>query len=175
MWQRTSSQCDGQRIPAKQIHWLYFSEEGIASGEAEGAKLDLRNAHFELLDLAQLDACRAFDVIFGFDAIHDLAKPRTVLENVHAALRNGGTFFMDDVRTSSYLENNIGHPIGRFIYLWSLTHCMPLSLAQNGEGLGAAWGVERAMEYLASAGFHSVEVKVPEGELIHCIYVCTKE
>ena len=52
---------------------------------------------------------------------------------------------------------------------------MPLSLAQNGEGLGAAWGVERAMEYLRGAGFQKVEIKVPEGELIHCIYVCTKE
>jgi hypothetical protein len=41
--------------------------------------------------------------------------------------------------------------------------------------LGAAWGVERAMEYLANAGLQNVEVKVPEGELIHCIYVCTKE
>ncbi|HLZ21812.1 MAG TPA: class I SAM-dependent methyltransferase [Ktedonobacterales bacterium] len=173
---------DGHRLnvmadafPHSRFTGYDFSTEGIAKGNAEAAKLELTNAHFELLDLARLDTPDAFDVIIGFDAIHDLAQPRTVLQNVYAALRAGGTFFMDDVRTSSSLENNIGHPLGPLIYLWSLTHCMPLSLAQNGEGLGAAWGVERATEYLRRAGFQKVEVKVPDGELIHCIYVCTKE
>lgn len=152
-----------------------FSADGVAAARAEAQEHQLANVRFERQDLAELAVRGAFDVIFGFDAIHDLAKPRVVLRAVYDALRRGGTFFMDDVRASSFLEKNVGHPLGPLIYLWSLTHCMPLSLAQNGEGLGAAWGQERALEYLAEAGFGDVVVKEPEGELIHCVFVCTKE
>ena len=44
-------------------------------------------------------------------------------------------------------------------------HCMTVSLAQNGEGLGAMWGEEKTREYLAKAGFRSAEKK----ELAHDI------
>jgi N-acetylglutamate synthase-like GNAT family acetyltransferase len=36
-------------------------------------------------------------------------------------------------------------------------HCMTVSLAQGGEGLGAMWGEEKTREYLARAGFGAVE------------------
>jgi hypothetical protein len=32
-------------------------------------------------------------------------------------------------------------------------HCMTVSLAQGGEGLGAMWGEEKTREYLQAAGF----------------------
>jgi hypothetical protein len=44
-------------------------------------------------------------------------------------------------------------------------HCMTVSLAQGGEGLGAMWGEEKTREYLARAGFQSVE----KHELAHDI------
>ena len=36
-------------------------------------------------------------------------------------------------------------------------HCMTVSLAQGGEGLGAMWGEEKTREYLTRAGFRSVD------------------
>ncbi len=38
-------------------------------------------------------------------------------------------------------------------------HCMTVSLAQGGAGLGAMWGEETALEMLAEAGFGEVEVE----------------
>jgi hypothetical protein len=35
-------------------------------------------------------------------------------------------------------------------------HCMTVSLAQGGEGLGAMWGEERTRQY-QQAGFRSIE------------------
>ena len=43
--------------------------------------------------------------------------------------------------------------------------CMTVSRAQGGEGLGAMWGEEKTREYLASAGFRTVEKR----ELAHDI------
>ena len=40
----------------------------------------------------------------------------------------------------------------------SCMHCMTVSLAQGGEGLGAMWGRETAERYFRDAGFGSVEV-----------------
>lgn len=41
-----------------------------------------------------------------------------------------------DIRASSHVHRNIGHPIGTFLYTVSTMHCMTVLLAQGGEGLG---------------------------------------
>jgi hypothetical protein len=35
-------------------------------------------------------------------------------------------------------------------------HCLSVSLAQAGEGLGTMWGEEKTRRYLRSAGFGSI-------------------
>ena len=35
-------------------------------------------------------------------------------------------------------------------------HCMTVSLAQGGDGLGAMWGEEMTRQYIENAGFRSV-------------------
>lgn len=44
---------------------------------------------------------------------------------------------MQDIQGSSQVHNNIGHPIGTFLYTVSTMHCMTVSLVQDGDGLGA--------------------------------------
>jgi hypothetical protein len=51
-------------------------------------------------------------------------------------------------------------------------HCMTVSLAQGGEGLGACWGEEKARELLTEAGFTSVEVSRVEGDPLNAYHVC---
>ena len=60
---------------------------------------------------------------------------------------------MQDIKGSSHVHKNIGHPLGTFLYTVSCMHCMTVSLAQGGEGLGAMWGEEKTREYLQRAGF----------------------
>jgi hypothetical protein len=45
------------------------------------------------------------------------------------------------------------HPLAPFLYTASTMHCMTVSLAQGGEGLGTMWGEELAREVLREAGF----------------------
>jgi hypothetical protein len=65
---------------------------------------------------------------------------------------------MQDIHASSRTAANVDHPLGTFLYTVSCMHCMTVSLAQGGEGLGAMWGEERTREYLKAAGFASIEV-----------------
>src|SRR5947207_13293720 len=161
-------------FPASTFISYDVTERSIDRAKAEAVQLGLTNVSFVVQDVSELGLRDAFDVITGFDAIHDLAKPRAVLRAVHAALRTGGTFFMADGRASSRLEENESHVLGPWFYVWSLAHCMTLSLGQNGEGLGSMWGEERALEYLSEAGFRDVLVRTKEADLINCYYICTK-
>ena len=81
---------------------------------------------------------------------------------------------MQDIRGSSHVYHDIGHPLGTFLYSVSTMHCMTVSLAQGGEGLGAMWGEERARRMLAGAGFASVEVKQLPHDFINYYYIARK-
>jgi Zn-dependent membrane protease YugP len=63
------------------------------------------------------------------------------------------------------------HLTGPFFYTVSLFHCMTVSLALDGEGLGAMWGEQRALEMLGDAGFKDVEVKQVDGDLFNNFYI----
>ena len=64
---------------------------------------------------------------------------------------------MQDIKGSSHVHSNIGHPLGTFLYAVSAMHFMTVSPAQGGEGLGAMWGEEKTREYLSRARFRSVD------------------
>jgi len=152
-----------------------FSEEGIGRAQEEATRMNLSNARFEQLDVATLRETAAYDLITVFDAIHDQAKPAVVLQNISHALRVDGTFFMIDVAASSELGNNLEHPLGTFLYSISTAHCMTVSLALDGDGLGAMWGEEMAKRMLAEAGFEKVSVQRIENDIFNNYYIATKE
>jgi len=151
-----------------------FSEEGVAAGAAEAKAMGLSNATFRAQDAATLSEPGRFDFVMAFDAIHDQGHPRKVLRNIARALKPDGTFLMVDIAASSNLEENIGNPWAPLFYGWSTMHCMTVSLAQGGEGLGTCWGEEKARELLAEAGFKSVDAKQVEGDPINYYYICRK-
>ena len=76
-----------------------------------------------------------------------------------------------DFKFSSNLENNIGNPFAAMYYGISTMHCMTVSLAEGGAGLGTVWGIELAESMLHDAGFSQVEV-VDSPRPQNCIYIC---
>ena len=110
-------------------------------------------------------------LVTAFDAIHDQADPAGVLRNVAAALRPGGVFLMQDVRACSHVRGNLDLPLGPFVYTISCMHCMSVSLAAGGAGLGAAWGKELALTMLAEAGFGRVRVETLPHDMLNYYYV----
>ncbi|HXV82812.1 MAG TPA: methyltransferase domain-containing protein [Candidatus Binatia bacterium] len=146
--------------PKSRFTGMDLASEAILAGWEEAAEKKLRNVEFMVSDLSNFDEKaekEAFDVVTTFDAIHDQAQPLRVLKGIHRTLRRDGIYLMQDIKGSSQVDKNIDHPLGTLLYTVSCMHCMTVSLAQGGEGLGAMWGEEKTREYLARAGFQSVE------------------
>lgn len=146
--------------PNSRFSGIDLSSEAIGTAHGEALEKGLKNIEFSVRDLSNFDETAepaTFDVITTFDAIHDQAKPLNVLKGIYRALKADGLYLMQDIRGSSHVHNNIGHPMGTFLYTVSTMHCMTVSLAQEGEGLGAMWGEEKTREYLQKAGFRSIE------------------
>lgn len=163
-----------QAFPASRFTGIDFSEQAIATGIREAADRGLTNATFESHDLSELDKPEAYDVITVFDAIHDQARPARVLENIYRALRPGGVLLMADIKASSRLEENVGVPMSTYLYTTSLMHCMTVSLALDGAGLGTAWGTQLAIAMLGDAGFDDVRVAEIEADPINNYYIARK-
>ena len=163
-----------QAFPASRFTGIDFSDEGLSVGAAEAQRIGLTNATFERHDIADMTLTEAYDVITAFDTVHDQAHPDRVLRNIYQALRPGGVFLMVDIKASSRLEENVGLPLATYLYTVSTMHCMSVSLAFGGAGLGTAWGRQLALSMLADAGFNEVRVEEIETDPINYYYVAPK-
>lgn len=160
----------------KSRFWGYdISREGIGAARAEAKKMKLKNSRFEIVDVSRIDDKEKFDLITAFDTIHDQARPTKVLRCVYRALRKDGAFLMQDIAASSHLHENMENPLAPSLYTFSTMHCMTVSLAYGGEGLGTVWGEQKAKEKLAEAGFGNVDVKQVEDDVLNYYYVTTKK
>lgn len=163
-----------QAYPQSRFTGIDFSEDAVEAGVREANRRGLANAAFESHDLAAMDKADAYDVITAFDAIHDQAQPARVLDNIYRALHPGGVFLMADIKASSHLENNIGYPMTTYGYTISLMHCMSVSLALNGAGLGSMWGRQRAQMMLNTAGFMVVDIAEIDSDPSNYYYIASK-
>lgn len=160
-----------KEFPASTFVGFDLGVDAIDRARAEAREMGLTNARFEVLDAATLPADPKYDLITTFDAIHDQRDPATVLSRIAAALAPEGTYFMVEPKASSNLAENIGNPFAPYMYGFSVLHCMTVSLASGGDGLGTAWGEQTARRMLAEAGFSRVEVVDAPGPQ-NSIYIC---
>lgn len=151
-----------------------FSKKAIGAARAEALRLKLPNARFEVRDAAALNLRRRYHLITAFNSIHDQAKPAQVLKSIHQALRPGGIFLMVETTASSYVHKNLNHPIGPFLYTRSTLHCMTVSLAQKGAGLGTVWGEEKTRQMLQNTGFSPILTKQIPGDIFNNFYIAAK-
>jgi 2-polyprenyl-3-methyl-5-hydroxy-6-metoxy-1,4-benzoquinol methylase len=164
-------------FPASRFTGIDLSDEAIGYARAEATGQGLDNVDFVVADLSDFDTAAepgAFDCITTFDAVHDQARPLSVLKGIHRALKADGIYLMQDIKGSSHVHENIGHPIATFLYTVSCMHCMTVSLAQGGEGVGAMWGEQMTREYLRRAGFRSIETHQPAHDIQNNWYVVRK-
>ncbi|MBI2207024.1 MAG: class I SAM-dependent methyltransferase [Candidatus Rokubacteria bacterium] len=162
-----------REFPASTFTGYDFSAEAIDRARGEADRMGVPNARFEALDVTTLPAEPKFDLITSFDAIHDQRDPATTLRRIAGALAPNGLYFMLEPRAATKLEANVGNPFAPYLYGMSVLHCMTVSLADGGAGLGTAWGEDKARQMLREAGFTSIEVVAAPGPQ-NSIYICRK-
>lgn len=150
-----------ERFPDSHFEGYDLSQDAIAWARERASERGLSNVTFEIRDLTDFDTtadAEAFDLVTTFDAIHDQAKPLNLLQGIRRTLKPGGVYLAQDIHSSSHHHHDREHPLGPLLYSISIMHCMSVSLAQGGEGLGTMWGRERAHDYFTRAGFDRIEV-----------------
>lgn len=164
-----------QLFPASRFTGYDFSVEAIATATAEAKAHGLQNVRFQIQDAAQITEEERYDLITTFDAIHDQAQPDVVLRNIYTALKTkGGVYLMQEIRAASNVSENLDHPIAPFLYTISCMHCMTVSLAAGGMGLGTMWGREMAWEMLQATGFESIERQELSHDIMNDFYILRK-
>jgi SAM-dependent methyltransferase len=151
-----------------------LAPEAIDLAQREAGALGLRNVDFAVRDVTRLPEDSRFGAVFAFDAVHDQRDPAGVLAEVHRSLEPGGVFVMTDINLSSRLEDNVGNPLAPLIYGFSTLHCMTVSLAEGGTGLGAAWGRQLAQRMLEDAGFVDVTAHDVPDDPMDVLYTATR-
>lgn len=160
-----------RRFPASRFAGYDLCADAIEAARDDLARARLTNLRFEVRDATDLGEVASRDLVTSFDAVHDQAHPDRVLRGIRQALRPGGTYLMQEIRAESRLADNLANPAGPFIYTVSTMHCMTVSLAQGGQGLGTAWGREQARAHLRAAGFERVDVHELEHDPTNDYYV----
>lgn len=160
-----------REFPQSRFRGYDIAADAIAAAREEARAMALANASFDVVDVADLPSQPKFDLVTAFDAIHDQKDPDAVLRGVRSVLASGGCFLMVDFKFGSRVEDNVGNPFAPMYYGISLMHCMTVSLAAGGKGLGTVWGRQTATQMLRDAGFGSIEVlDTPRPQ--NCMFLC---
>jgi hypothetical protein len=96
--------------------------------------------------------------VIVLEALHDMARPVEVLDAVRRALAPGGSVVIADEAVADRFIAP-GDEIERFMYGWSVSHCLPAAMAEQGSAALGTVLRPSTLEALASeAGFGGFEV-----------------
>lgn len=158
-----------EAFPASEVVGLDLSADAVADAARESARVGLTNVSF-IEGSATAPPSGPWDVVCAFDVVHDLAEPDTALASVREVLADDGVFLMIDSGAPPTLAEQAELPWAPMMYGVSLAHCLTVSLAQQGEGLGALWGRQGALDALQAAGFTRVETYELPGDPMDLLY-----
>jgi 2-polyprenyl-3-methyl-5-hydroxy-6-metoxy-1,4-benzoquinol methylase len=145
--------------PASQFLGIDYDERSIAAGRKLAAGAGLKNVEFLQAAADQIPRDRKYGLICSFDCIHDMVDPLGTLQAIRAALAPDGVYLWSEPNCSHDASEN-RNPLGRTFHAISPLHCMTVSLAYKGAGLGTVIGEKGARELAAQAGFSEFE-KLP--------------
>jgi 2-polyprenyl-3-methyl-5-hydroxy-6-metoxy-1,4-benzoquinol methylase len=131
-----------------------------ARSNAGAAGVDVR---FECADASVLVEHGPFDLVMLLEVLHDLSRPVEVLGAARAALADDGAVLVaDEAVAASFVAP--GDDLERMMYGWSITHCLPASMAeQPSAAIGTAIREQTVRDLAEQAGFGRVDVLDVDG------------
>ncbi len=146
-------------FPKSQVVGIDYHGPSIERARKLAASHSLSNVQFVQGPADQIPNHRKYDLICSFDCIHDMVNPRGTLAAIRGALAPEGVYVWSEPNASANAHEN-RNPIGRVFHAISPLHCMTVSLAHDGDGLGTVIGEQGARALAQEAGFQRFE-KLP--------------
>jgi 2-polyprenyl-3-methyl-5-hydroxy-6-metoxy-1,4-benzoquinol methylase len=146
----------GKAFPKAKLTGIDFHGPSITRARKHAADAGLKNVTFLQAPAHELPAAEPFDLICSFDCIHDMVDPRATVRAIHKALANDGVYLWSEPNATDNAYQN-RNPIGKAFHSISPLHCMTVSLAFNGAGLGTVIGENGARALAKEAGFTRFE------------------
>ena len=129
--------------------------------EARTAAAEVGVAHrvtFVVGDAARVASEAPFELVTIFEALHDMGDPVGALRAARALLAADGTVLVADERVAETFTAP-GDQVERFMYGWSVLHCLPATLAERPvEATGTVLRAPTVARWAAAAGFTGFEV-----------------
>ncbi|MDX1420796.1 MAG: methyltransferase domain-containing protein [Rubricoccaceae bacterium] len=114
-----------------------------------------------LRDAAEPGLEGRYDLVLAVECVHDMGDPVAALRTMRRLAAPGGTVLVVDEKTAERFTPN-ADTLERFFYGFSITHCLPVGIADCPGGACAATGTvmrtETLRRYARAAGFEDAEV-----------------
>ncbi|MFC3119884.1 class I SAM-dependent methyltransferase [Jhaorihella thermophila] len=95
-----------RRYPASRFVGYDLCADAIDFAAQRARTEELTNVRFETRDLTGYAEPGRWDLVASFDAVHDQKDPLGLVAGIHASLRPGGVYLMQDIGASADLEKN---------------------------------------------------------------------
>ncbi|MDQ3610093.1 MAG: methyltransferase domain-containing protein [Actinomycetota bacterium] len=126
-----------------------------ARANADAAGVTIR---FERADASAVSRDGPFDAVLLLETLHDLARPVEVLCACRDALRPDGVMLVADENVAAGFVAP-GDELERMMYGWSISHCLPASMAeQPSAAIGTVIREDTVRALAAEAGFAGTDV-----------------
>jgi SAM-dependent methyltransferase len=154
--------------PAVTVDGYDVDEPSVAAARQNAADAGVADrVRFHLADAATAEG--RFDLVAAFECVHDMPDPVGVLSTMRRIAEPDGVVLVVDERVAETFTAP-GDEVEQLMYGWSITCCLPDTLAHPGSaGTGTVMRPDTLRRYARDAGFADVEV-LPVQDLFFRFY-----
>ena len=152
-----SSIAIAQAFPNAEVIGYDLDEASVVDARRNAREKGVK-VRFLRKDADELAQDGPFDLVLLLETLHDMSRPREVLAALGEALAPEGCILIADERVS---ENFVapGNEIERMMYGWSISHCLPVAMAdQPSAAIGTAIRPETVRKLATGAGLDGFEI-----------------
>jgi 2-polyprenyl-3-methyl-5-hydroxy-6-metoxy-1,4-benzoquinol methylase len=154
-----SSVAMAKAFPKSRVLGIDYHAPSIERAKKLASANQVTNVVFVQAPAERIPRERKYDLVCSFDCIHDMVNPRATLKAIREVLAPDGVYVWSEPNASANAHEN-RNPVARAFHAISPLHCMTVSLAHGGEGLGTVIGEQGARALATEAGFKHFE-KLP--------------
>lgn len=138
----------------------------VEEAQEEGRRAGIEDrVSFHERDATDLSRTGPYDLVLILETLHDLPRPVESLAAARAVIADGGSVIVADERVADLFAAP-GDEIERMMYGWSVLHCLPSQMVEEGSAATGTVMRTAALEsHAAAAGFARVEVLTIENPL----------